>query len=59
MDLHNCSLRDGEECVNMPGSFMCKLSPKCPEGYKYNKIALKCEGKIWGDWADYLFTFEN
>ncbi|XP_069694529.1 fibrillin-2 isoform X2 [Periplaneta americana] len=43
MDLHNCSVRDGEECVNMPGSFMCKLSPKCPQGYKYNKITLKCE----------------
>lgn len=43
MDLHNCSLKDGEVCVNMPGSFMCRLSPKCPQGYHYNNRTLKCE----------------
>ncbi|XP_021928590.1 fibulin-1 isoform X3 [Zootermopsis nevadensis] len=43
MELHNCSLRDGEQCVNMPGTFICKLSPKCPPGYQYNKTTLKCE----------------
>ena len=45
-DLHNCSLDDGEECVNIPGSFLCKLSLKCPKNYAYNTLSLKCEGKF-------------
>jgi hypothetical protein len=44
--LHNCSLKDGEVCVNMHGTFMCRLSPKCPQGYQYNNMTLKCEGNI-------------
>lgn len=58
MGLHNCSLKDGEVCVNMPGTFMCRLSPKCPQGYQYNNITLKCEGNIWTDQAGSFLTFE-
>jgi len=40
----------------MPGTFMCKLSPKCPQGYQYNKITMKCEGNIS---VNQFFTFEG
>ncbi|KAK7789041.1 hypothetical protein R5R35_010542 [Gryllus longicercus] len=42
-NLHNCSVEDNEECVNIRGGFICRVMLKCSAGYVFNRSTMKCE----------------